>query len=257
MISVAAVCIHGCRQGGATSVIVATRHRILLRRHRRHRRRRSGGGPPFVFLCLLLLLLQCSNMGFASADDADNAANEEAQEASDTAAAAEDEDTRTWNVPGGRVFTAAELALGNGVDSENLYLAIIGKVYDVSAGAEYYGPEGPYHVFVGRDAPVPFVSGVFTDEEAAKPWDSLEVKQHGGLLSWIDFYRDEEKYPLVGVVEGNFYDGQGQPLPELKRVTEAMSLALQEQKRREAERQQKLAERKKKQQQQQQMMTEL
>lgn len=210
----------------------------------RQRRQRLGGQTPFFSLLYVLLLLvlvqQCR-------------ANEAADD--DSSAASTDPITDgTAPVPGGRVFTAAELALANGVDSENLYLAIIGKVYDVSAGTEYYGPEGPYHVFVGRDAPVPFVSGVFTDEEAAKPWDALEVKQHGSLLSWMDFYKNEEKYPLIGVVQGAFYNGQGQPLPELQRVAEAMSIALQEQKRREEERKRKVAERKKKQQQQQQMM---
>ena len=154
--------------------------------------------------------------------------------------------------PPPRVLTPDELKVANGVDSENLYLAIFGKVYDVKAGNDYYGTDGPYHVFVGRDAPVPFVTGNFTGDEAAKPWDSLEPKQYGGLLSWIDFYEKEDKYPCIGVVQGIFYDADGQPTAENSRVQEAMQEARVEMKKREEERQRRLAERKKKRQQQRQ-----
>ena len=90
------------------------------------------------------------------------------------------------------------------------------------------------------------MSGVFTDEEAAKPWDSLEVKQHGGLLSWIDFYENEEKYPFIGVVQGVFYDENGNGTPELERLNHAMDEARAEQRKREIERQRKREEREKK-----------
>ena len=64
---------------------------------------------------------------------------------------ASDADKKDNGVP--RVFSLDELKVANGADSENLYLCIIGRVYDVAAGKEYYAPDGPYSVFVGRDAP--------------------------------------------------------------------------------------------------------
>lgn len=91
------------------------------------------------------------------------------------------------------------------------------------------------------------MSGVFTEEESAKSWDTLEKKQHGGLLSWIEFYEKEDKYPQVGVVQGEFYDQDGNATPELARVNEAMEEARVEQQRKEAERQRRIAERKRKQ----------
>lgn len=148
-----------------------------------------------------------------------------------------------------KVFTAEELkkfdgSSGGGADDDGLiYLAIFGRVYDVSKGRDYYGPEAGYSIFAGRDAPVPFVTGTFTEEEAAKPWDEVPTNQHGALLSWRDFYENEDKYPFVGVVEGPFYDKNGQPLPELARVEEALAEAKKAQEAREAERQRKLAER--------------
>jgi predicted heme/steroid binding protein len=33
--------------------------------------------------------------------------------------------------------------------SSGLYLAILGKVYDVGKGEKFYGPEGSYHFFTG------------------------------------------------------------------------------------------------------------
>jgi len=145
--------------------------------------------------------------------------------------------------PPPRVFTPEELRVANGVDSKNLYLALFGRVYDVSAGHDYYGPDGGYHIFSGRDAPVPFITGVFTEEEAAKSWTALETKQHGGLLSWVEFYENEEKYPFLGVVRGDFYDAEGKPLPELGKVQDALAVAKEVQKQREIERQRKVAER--------------
>ena len=42
-----------------------------------------------------------------------------------------------------------------------LWLSILGEVYDVSEGTEYYAPGKSYGAFAGRDASVPFVTGKF------------------------------------------------------------------------------------------------
>lgn len=50
-----------------------------------------------------------------------------------------------------RLFTSDELAQYDGeANSKGLYLAILGKVYDVSKGKKHYGPGGSYHFFVGK-----------------------------------------------------------------------------------------------------------
>ena len=51
-----------------------------------------------------------------------------------------------------RDFTPKELAKYNGLNGEQIYLAIAGKVYDVSSKPEFYGPGSMYENFSGRDA---------------------------------------------------------------------------------------------------------
>ena len=48
-----------------------------------------------------------------------------------------------------------------GPSSPGLYLALLGVVYDVARGAEYYGPGGGYSFFAGRDASRAYVTGKF------------------------------------------------------------------------------------------------
>ncbi|KAJ3401315.1 hypothetical protein HDV05_000574, partial [Chytridiales sp. JEL 0842] len=51
------------------------------------------------------------------------------------------------------ILTTEQLAKFDGSDpSKPIYLAIMGKVYDVSAGAKYYGKDGSYNSFAGKDA---------------------------------------------------------------------------------------------------------
>ncbi|EEC43166.1 predicted protein, partial [Phaeodactylum tricornutum CCAP 1055/1] len=49
-------------------------------------------------------------------------------------------------------YTLGELwEFGNGIDDNPILIAVLGRVYDVSAGERFYGETGPYHVFAGRD----------------------------------------------------------------------------------------------------------
>lgn len=48
-----------------------------------------------------------------------------------------------------RLFTEKELSKYSGEDTE-IYLAVLGKVFDVSKGADYYGPGKTYHKFAGK-----------------------------------------------------------------------------------------------------------
>mmetsp|Transcript_16162 Transcript_16162/g.33435 ORF Transcript_16162/g.33435 Transcript_16162/m.33435 type:complete len:171 (-) Transcript_16162:1179-1691(-) len=116
-----------------------------------------------------------------------------------------------------RVVTQDEMKVANGEDSEFLWLAVAGKVYDVQAGKDFYGKGGAYHVFAGRDGLVPYVTGVFTPEEASKHWSELEPKSRlSELAHWVTFYDTEDKYPLVGHLHGAFYDENGSATAENK-----------------------------------------
>lgn len=52
--------------------------------------------------------------------------------------------------PDQSLYTENELSKFNGVDSELLYLSIMGKVYDVTKGSKHYGPDANYYIFIGQ-----------------------------------------------------------------------------------------------------------
>jgi hypothetical protein len=67
----------------------------------------------------------------------------------------------THSASGVRLFTAQELAASAGSASV-LRLAILGSVFDVSAGRKHYGEGGGYAFFAGRDGSKAFVSGPYS-----------------------------------------------------------------------------------------------
>ncbi|RKO95124.1 hypothetical protein CAUPRSCDRAFT_9366, partial [Caulochytrium protostelioides] len=50
-----------------------------------------------------------------------------------------------------RSYTPEELARFDLVLEDRLYLAVKGKVYNVTSAASFYGPGGMYSIFAGRD----------------------------------------------------------------------------------------------------------
>ena len=59
-----------------------------------------------------------------------------------------------------------------------VYLAVRGKVFDVTSGRNFYGPGGPYQNFAGRDASRGLACGSFDEdmltEDLQGPLDKLE-----------------------------------------------------------------------------------
>jgi len=56
------------------------------------------------------------------------------------------------DIEGVRVVTKEELSTKTSADDGNeLWLSILGEVYNVTAGSKYYREGATYHVFVGRD----------------------------------------------------------------------------------------------------------
>lgn len=47
------------------------------------------------------------------------------------------------------LFTDDELSKYNGIETQDLYLSLMGKVYDVSKGRRHYEPGSNYNIFVG------------------------------------------------------------------------------------------------------------
>jgi len=102
-----------------------------------------------------------------------------------------------------RTFTPPTLFPYNGLNNMPVYLAVRGRVFDVTAGRNFYGPGGPYANFAGRDASRGLACGSFDEDMLTKdldgPLDTLEdldAEQMEALRGWEE--RFEEKYLIVG-----------------------------------------------------------
>ena len=126
--------------------------------------------------------------------------------------------------PAPRLFLPEELSVGGG---GLLRLVVLGEVYDVSSGAEFYGSGAPYHGFVGRDASRAFSTGAFEDEEGLHSLAGLTPEQQKAVWDWRQFYRDHEVYKFLGRLRGTYYDAGGRATDALRAVEEQVALAEQ------------------------------
>jgi len=108
------------------------------------------------------------------------------------------------------VMTKEELKhYTGGEGSKGLYLAILGRVYDVSKGSKHYAPDGGYAFFAGRDGSRAFVTGEFNDAGLTDIIDDFSPGQMLGLRDWLTMY--DKDYAFVCLLEGNFYSSHGLP----------------------------------------------
>ena len=77
-------------------------------------------------------------------------------------AAAVNIDSDTADATG--LVTKAQLAAHDGVahPQRPLWIGVIGEVFDVTSGARFYGPDGGYKGFAGKDGSRAFKTGEFT-----------------------------------------------------------------------------------------------
>ncbi|KAE9609274.1 hypothetical protein Lal_00020136 [Lupinus albus] len=96
-------------------------------------------------------------------------------------------------------FTPNHLSQFNGTDpSKPIYVAVKGRVFDVTTGKSFYGPGGPYAMFAGKDASRALAKMSKNDEDIIPSLDGLSEKEIGVLNDWeIKF---QAKYPVVGRV---------------------------------------------------------
>jgi len=98
---------------------------------------------------------------------------------------------------GEQEFTAETLAQFNGVNGCPIYISVLGVVYDVSAGRDFYGPGASYHCFVGKDSSRSLAKMQINDLEANASWRNLNEEHMKTLQEWRDKY--QSKYPVVGL----------------------------------------------------------
>ncbi|MCJ1225971.1 hypothetical protein MMC12_002620 [Toensbergia leucococca] len=102
-----------------------------------------------------------------------------------------------------RTFTPPTLKPYSGLKNMPVYLAVRGRVFDVTSGSNFYGPGGPYENFAGRDASRGLACGSFDEDMLTKdlegPLDDLKdlgSDELQSLQDWED--RFSEKYLVVG-----------------------------------------------------------
>ncbi|KAL9189200.1 hypothetical protein ACHAXT_011690 [Thalassiosira profunda] len=147
---------------------------------------------------------------------------------------------------GDRLISAAELALhigkGGATEANPIWLSILGKVYDVTTGEDFYGADkGSYNFYAGRDASPCFSSGENTLKGASEKLEEWEDKKLMAVWEWSEFYQNHETYKYLGLLAGSrYYDEDGNELELRKdiitRSSEAKKVADEERERKKKER---------------------
>ncbi|MEJ1273214.1 neuferricin isoform X2 [Cricetulus griseus] len=116
-----------------------------------------------------------------------------------------------------RLFVPEELARYRGGPGDpGLYLALLGRVYDVSSGRKHYEPGAHYSGFAGRDASRAFVTGDYSEAGLVDDVTGLSSSEILILHKWLSFY--QKNYVFVGRLVGRFYGEDGLPTSELTQV---------------------------------------
>ncbi|KAM7459603.1 hypothetical protein LguiA_036597 [Lonicera macranthoides] len=96
-------------------------------------------------------------------------------------------------------LTLHQLKQYDGTDpSKPIYVAIKGRIFDVTTGKSFYGPGGAYVMFAGKDASRALAKMSKNEEDVTASLDGLSDKEIGVLNDWEKKF--EAKYPIVGRV---------------------------------------------------------
>ena len=105
-----------------------------------------------------------------------------------------------------RNFTAKQLRFFDGKkdpkseEDKPVYLSLNGTVFDVSKGRDFYGPDGPYEKFAGRECGVALAKMSFDEEhlDNVEGCKSLNFGDKNQLNEWYEKFKYYRGYPEMG-----------------------------------------------------------
>ncbi|XP_058805721.1 membrane-associated progesterone receptor component 1 [Phymastichus coffea] len=97
-----------------------------------------------------------------------------------------------------RDFTVEELKEYDGTQTDGrILVAVNGNVYDVTKGARFYGPGGPYAAFGGRDASRGLATfSVVPGKDEYDDLSDLDTAEMNSVKEWEEQFK--ERYDYVG-----------------------------------------------------------
>lgn len=100
-----------------------------------------------------------------------------------------------------KAFGLEELQRGHGSSSQRILVSILSDIYDVSTGAEFFGPSGPYRVYAGHDATYCLATMSLKPADLDRFQYILDDDDLQCLADWVAYFR--VKYgPAVGRITG-------------------------------------------------------
>jgi len=96
-------------------------------------------------------------------------------------------------------LTLEQLSEFNGSDASPIYLAIYGRIFDVSSGSHFYAPGRGYSYLAGKDVSRAFATNCYNNQQL---YDirGLTKKQRRTIDRWYEFYNNHHTYQAIGWV---------------------------------------------------------
>ena len=116
-----------------------------------------------------------------------------------------------------------DVSIKEGANGGRILLSCVGRVFDVSAGARFYGPGGPYAHFAGRDASRAYGTGDFSESGLEASTADLSPEICLAIDHYLKFYLEHPKYTLEGVLQGEYYSVRGTSTPALAAFEECVA----------------------------------
>lgn len=102
-------------------------------------------------------------------------------------------------LPVGRL-TLDQISQNTGANDGRILLSICGRIFDMSAGRDFYGINGPYSCFAGGDASY-MLGAMSLEQQSRNKTDYTPDGDHQMTLGdWIARFR--AKYPIIGRLDG-------------------------------------------------------